>query len=670
MGLTARRLFGVVLLAGAYLPLHRLLDPARTGPAGEATRATAEAAWGVGVFGTIIAVGVAIVLVLVVPEAATRGRLGRLADGLSRPRPATFAAAVATVATLLCTGVALLLYRAVPFSVDEMAQLLNARALAAGMLALPLPGDPTAWTIQNGLLTPDGWASIYPPFHTLLLAAGLRVGAPWLVGPLAVGVGTWACALSFEALLGARTGRTAAIVLAACPFWLLLGATYLSHTTAAASLALVLWFGLRARSGRLGWAAAAGAATGAAVTARPWVGVVCAAVLLGTLWWSDRGRIVARIGALVAGGAPFAILLFWWNARLFGSPLRLGYSAAFGPAHAVGFHIDPWGNLYTPREAVAYTGADLVQLGAHLLETPLPAVALVGAALVAGMRRAGDRAFLVWAGAAVVANVLYWHHGIHMGPRMLYESVPAWIALVVASAIHLTTAGGLGSRVRRAGGWAVLASVLGAPVLTASAVRSTTPPTDPGLDAALTTLATEAPALVFLHGSWSSRVVARLTAAGMRRDSVETAVRRNDICAVDRYARWRGASPPEASAAPPDLDLDPLPGSPRALARVRLAVGDEVWADPRTPWDEQCLREATADALGTIDIEPFLWAAPPLPGVSVVAARDMGPATNERVRSAIGDRSAWVYAPGEDGGEGLLMPYVEGMARLWGLGPS
>jgi hypothetical protein len=410
VGLTARRLFGVLLLAGAYLPLHRLLDPALTGPAGEATRATAEAAWGVGVLGTVIAVGFAVVLVLIVPEGTTGELVERVGDFLVRPRGGPFALAMGVLAALLSLLAALHFYHGVPTSVDEMAQLLHARALAAGRLAMPVPGDPTAWTIQNGVVTPEGWASIYPPFHTILLALGLRVGAAWLVGPVVVGVATWASALSFEALLGARLGRTSALVLAICPFWVVLGGTYLSHTTAAACLALVLWTGLRARTGGPGWAVAAGAATGAAVAARPWVGLVCSGTLLAVLWWNDRRRIVSRVGALVAGGVPFALLLFWWNARLFGSPLRLGYSAAFGSSHALGFHVDPWGNQYGAKEALAYTGADLLQLGAHLLETPFPVVALVAAALVVGLRRTGDLPFLAWIAAAVGTNALYWHH--------------------------------------------------------------------------------------------------------------------------------------------------------------------------------------------------------------------------------------------------------------------
>ena len=68
VALIVRRLTGAAMLLAAYVPLHRLLEPTRAGPAGEATRASAEAAWGVGLYGSLIVLGAALVLTLVVPS--------------------------------------------------------------------------------------------------------------------------------------------------------------------------------------------------------------------------------------------------------------------------------------------------------------------------------------------------------------------------------------------------------------------------------------------------------------------------------------------------------------------------------------------------------------------------------------------------------------------------
>lgn len=668
--MTLRRVVGVALLAASYVPVHRLLAAGRAGPAGLSTRAAAEAAWSVGLYGSILVVGAAVVLTLLVPEGAARGLLRRTAELLVRPRPATFATGLAMVAGLLTLAVAGLLYQRLPTSVDEMAQLLHAQALTAGRLTIPLPGDAAAWTIQNGVVTDGGWASIYPPLHTLFLALGLVLGAAWAVGPVMVGVGTWAATRASEELLGPLQGRAAGLVLALSPFWILLGATHLSHTTAAASLALVLWTALRARHGGLGWALACGAAVGAAVASRPWIGLVTSATLVLSVWGPVPTRPWRRLGAVLAGGLPFAALFFWWNARLFGGPLRLGYSAAFGSSHALGLHVDPWGNVYGAREALGYTGADLVQLGAHMLETPLPAVALVGLAVLLGLRGPGPRPFLAWIVTAVLANALYWHHGVHMGPRMLYETAPAWAALVVASAAFLT-GDRVRPRLRRLAGWGIAAAVVGALSLapgvvaragtTGAAMASTPLPVPPG----------DAPSVVFVHGSWASRVVARLTASGMRRDSVETALRRNDICAVDRYARWRDADPDSRDDTPPPLDLRLRTGTPAGLRRVTLSPGNDAWMAPGPLTDATCRREAGADRQGVVELEPLLWRAPPLPGRDVFVARDMGPALNALVRSALPGREAFLYVPPTtEATAPRLVDYDSGVAGLWGDGAA
>jgi hypothetical protein len=562
--------------------------------------------------------------------------------------------------------VALVVHGGSPTSVDEMAQLLHARAIASGRLTIPLQGNPAAWVIQNGVSGPAGWVSIYPPFHTILLSLGVLIGAPWVVGPLATGVATGATTWTAERLLGAPAGRAAGFLLLASPFWILVGGTHLSHTTAAAALAMLAVAALQARDGHAAWALLAGASMGAAVTSRPWVGLVCGAAILIALWGEtylderttplSAGPTVRRAAALVAGGAPFALLLSWWNARLFGHPLRLGYTAAFGPAHGLGLHVDPWGNRYGLIEAVAYTGADLAQLGVRLFESPLPAIAVLGLAALVTSAPKGARLFVAWIVTGLCANALYWHHGIHFGPRMLFETVPAWVAvfgLVVARAFAEPAARG-GARVVR---WTLGVAIVGGLVLAPSAYLGQARP-------ALTTPTVPADdAVIFAHGSWASRVSARLAGAGMRRDSIETALRRNDLCAVDRYVRWRISG--VAAGDPPLVDFESTPGSPPDLETRELSPGNLIRVDPRATPDASCLREARADRLGVLELELFAWRLPPFTEAPAMIARDLGPAANLSVLEATG-RQGYVYMEGGAEAGPVLLGYAEGMELLWG----
>lgn len=668
--LISRRLLGAALILAATLPLHRLLDPAETGLAGATTRRITEDAWVMGWWGTLLVAGGAAVLTLLLRRdpAGALAPLGRVLVPI--PSPA-YALACAILATALAAAVSLVGFGGLPTSVDEMVQLLHARALLAGSPALPLPGDGAAWMTQNGLLTPGGWASVYPPLHTAALAMGLATGAPWLVGPLATGAMVGFTALALVRLLPDHplAARLAALLAALSPFVLLMGGTYLSHTLAGALAAATLWTALRARDEGVAWAVATGAVVGAFVCTRPWTGMALAAAVIGVVWLPvarERGLgwTVGRFSALVAGGVPFAALLLGWNEALFGHPFRLGYAAAFGPAHGLGLHVDPWGNRYGAVEALAYSGADLVQLGTALFESPLPAVALVGLALAwTPARWRGTGPLLAWALAGVAANAAYWHHGIHMGPRLLYETAPAWAALWVLAARAL---GGEGSPLSPRGRvwalWVVVLSLMGGAVAFPSRVASV------GGGAAATArlpAPPASPALIFSHGSWPSRVAARLAAAGMRRDSIETALRRNDLCSVELYASWR-TNP--GDAPPPSLDLAPRSGVAPGLTSALVSPGNAVLVRPGREPAPACRREARADRLGSVELEPLLWQAPPLATSDVVVARDLGPAANQAILRAYPDRAVFVLVDGAEGGPPRLLPYDEGMEALWGEG--
>lgn len=162
MRLSTARLTGWMLLGLSLTPLHRLLSPIRAGPAGVATRASAEATWASGLFGTLIIVGLAVILSGAGGAERVRKGVGAAGDWLCRLGTTQFAAAMAGLSGLLCAGLAIAIHGGLPTSVDEMVQLLHARAIAGGHLTLGLEYIGGAWAAQNGVFTDSGWASIYP----------------------------------------------------------------------------------------------------------------------------------------------------------------------------------------------------------------------------------------------------------------------------------------------------------------------------------------------------------------------------------------------------------------------------------------------------------------------------------------------------------------------------
>ncbi len=676
----AIRLMGAALALACLLPLHRVLDPKRAGPAGAATRDVAEASWLLGVTGTLIIVIVAWVATRMRSgDSPQPTRLARLCDAVARPAPRRFAAFTGIAAGLGSGILASQAHGRAPTSVDEMSQLLHAAVVASGRLALPTGDTAEALILQNGILTSQGWASIYPPLHTLFLAAGLLTGAAWLVGPILTGLATGVSTWTLERLIGTHAARLSGLLLCVSPFWLLIGASHLSHTSAAAGLAIVslgclLARDAGARRAAFGWAVLAGAGMGIAVSSRPWVGLVCSVALVFGLWgWGeyqgDRRRVwTLRLLGMLTGGSPFAVLLFGWNTVLFGHPFRLGYAAAFGPTHGLGWHVDPWGNRYGLIEAVGYTGADIAQLGVRLLESPMPGTLLIALMLLLGPTAITRRAAVptLWAGSALAANALYWHHGIHFGPRMLFESAPAWMGLIgLATTSVFRSKDGAGTRVLRwTTGLAVSSGiVLSLSTLWSSLEPATHRPPDQAHPVTTGPPGSAAPKLVFVHGSWGSRVAARLAAAGMRRDSIETALRRNDLCQVDRFARWR-SSP---TGQPPPLDFEARPGSPPELQTRVLSPGNSIRVSADVEPDATCRREARADRFGALELETVAWQAPAVGNSGLLYVRDLGPGANLRFPGAVSG-NALVWIDHVDTGS-VILPYDEGMQLLWG-GPS
>ena len=666
-----RRMVGAGLIALTILPVWRLLDPERTGLAGAATVTQmtdlVDLAWS----GALLALIPLVLLVWLGDRLPLDAWLARGARRVASMPTRSFALLVFALSAALALAFELVVLEGKPNLIDAMAQLAHARIITAGALAGPSELAEFHF-VTNSVLTDAGWVSQYPPGHPLLLALGMTLRAEWLVGPLALGA-----ALAFSALIAERAlphARVAArsLLLLACasPFLLAHAGSYMSHTTAAALVAAAVWCILRARDGDARWALLAGLAGSAALAVRPLSALAMVGAAALAAWLPAPSRVAVRRFALaLAGALPITLLHLWYNAHFFGAPLRLGYVAAYGPAHGLGFGADPWGNAYGPIQAAAYTSADLTALAVALFEIPLPLVALAGAfLLLARTLRPGERVIAAWAIAPVAANALYWHHGNFMGPRMLNEAAPAWVLLVAVALAALlarapqrlpAVAGGVARPLR--------APLTAALVVVAIAVLVLMVPTrlaswggDYYRSRRIAAPEAAAPALVFVHGPWMGRVGARLAAAGMRSDSIETALRQNTTCAVEQYADAR-----EREVPLPRIDLEPR--ADRALPRVDISPENYIRHVPGEALTAGCVAQIQADRLGVLELAPFLWQGVPAGAQGgALFVRDMGPERNRRLLERESARRPLVFAAASADAPATLHPYEQGMRLLWG----
>jgi hypothetical protein len=673
---------GALLILFALAPAYQLTGISGGGPTQAAYTRTAEATLQLAWWGSLVVVLLSIILSFLFKDAALR--LGRiLGQWLAKPRLSLFAVGVGLLAFALSLALGELLYQGLYTNLDEMASAIHARYLAGGSLAGPLLEYPEGWLITNTLMVDDGWVSQYPPSHLAVMALFYRLGVPRVAGPVLLGLTVGLLALALPRLLPERpaAARAAAALTALSPFLLFLGGGALSHLTAGAAGAAVLYSVLRARDGSWLWALAAGGAVGVMVSARPLIGLVLGTVFPLLAWGpgllaGPTKPILRRGAALVAGGAPFALLLGLYNHKLFGSPFRLGYLAAYGRDHGLGFHPDPWGYMYDAGRAFALTSVDFLALGVQLLETPLPLTVFVGLALLGGWRLSRGSAFLLaWALLPLLAAGIYWFHE----PRMLFEAAPAWIALGVLAVVKMAswtrTRGPEWTRAGQVVSWAVVVSLvagLGWGVPNRWSAYTWTPETLDRIQ--VPTIPGDEPALVFVHASWNERLSARLQGAGgMRQDSIVTALRRNTNCQLQHHADAReavvrGESP--ARELPP-IDMVQSGETPPDLIQAMTAPGQAIRTRDGEVMDSVCLREMRADRFGSVALAPLLWQGdlPGDEGRRPLFVRDLGPEKNARIRSLFPRRTAYLFAPMAPGVPPEVTPYERGVRLLWGPDP-
>ncbi len=676
------RAAGAILVVLVLFPVYRLLNTPDAGLFPRGSVAAAELSRTLLLVGSFIAIVVGVIVSRLLDPAAIERALSRLGTRLANVPIHRFAAMLGVVTALLTLIFSLVVLEGKPNLIDSMVQLTHARFIAAGQLSGPVDGFLEFWQLSNSLITPNGWVSQFPPGHLIFLAAGLRLGIVQLIGPLFAGLTVFFTALAAERLLpdNRATARVGALMLSLSPFLIGLAGAFMNHVGAAAFASAAVYFALRSRDDEsLWWAAASGAAVGMMFSFRPLSAVVIALVVA-FVWVLKEpatgarplARFLQRTLAAVAGISPIFAALGAYNQHFFGSPFRFGYSASQGPLVGPGFHRDPTGAFYGPVQALGYTSSDLVTLSLYLLETPLPAAVVAGLFLLLANRFSiGVRIIAFWALLPIVANALYWHHGMFMGPRMLNEFAAPWSLLVAVAAVglvRLIPADTMwGNYSPRAGlvltlalAWIAGIAYLGPQRLASygggwmQSSRIELPQSD-------------RPTLVFVHGAWAGRVTTRLLAHGMRLDSLEAALRQNTTCDSDRFARWYATPAGERGPAPP-LDFSFIPHDPPP--QMRIAQEDDIRVRPGARLSPECLREVASDTLGIVDVGPLLWQGD-LPGLGEqgrMFARDMGPEDNARLIRRYPDRVPLMLLRLKDDKQPTLVPYQNGVSLLWPTG--
>jgi len=404
--------------------------------------------------------GVIVLAAIAIPDETVDG-VGRFMRGVGSAEPTSGFDRIVLIAaafvTILSATLSIFSYQRHPHIGDEVSYLYQARYLATGVLAMPVPPVLDAFNLDLFDFDTTRWYASAPPGWPFVLAIGVRAGAAWLVNPLLAGlcvVLTW---VLVRHLYDARTARTSALLLAASPWHSLVGMTFMTHSSSlACALAGACCVAKARESGRATWALAGGLATGMVGMIRPLEGMILVGLL--GLWnlgvggrrlqwssivaWGAGGLVIGTLVALynrALTGDPFTFPIMTWADRYMGPNSN---SLGFGPDRGVGWALDPSPG-HGVFDAVVNANLNITTLNTELFGWGIGSLFLVMLRLVSRRWRHGDYLMLTWAAAIFGAHFFYYFSG---GPdfaaRYWYLMI---VPLVVLSASGLQVLTGDGA---------------------------------------------------------------------------------------------------------------------------------------------------------------------------------------------------------------------------------
>lgn len=566
--------------------------------------------------GSAIVVGVGAVLAILSRrlDGVWRDGLGESLTERAQRQPGTFGFAVSVTAFAICAVIATKVFSRVPISIDELVQLVQAKTFASGRLWQPASQTPEFYSVLNMVDLNGRYYSQFPPGGPALLAIGILIGAPWLVGPFCAGVSVaafWAYLRAVEPRKGVAVGAT--ILLAIAPFAVFMAGSHMNHVPTLMFVLLAMAAMARVMSSDTPMPAVAfanGLALGCAATIRP-VDAFAFALPAG-VWYlvlalGDRPRWRDAIAAGVGVAIPFAAMM-WVNAHTTGSPLLFGYQVLWGSSHDLGFHRAPWGVSHTPLRGIELVNLYALRLQAYLFESSLPSLApALGALYLTRRLDRFDRYLLASSALLVGMYFAYWHDGFIFGPRFVFPLLPVlalWTARFPAL-VRERMGDGLAYR----GTWygfgvaAVLAGFISIPARAREYAHSFVSMRFDYLAPARSARVENA--LIFVRESWGTQLMARMWALGVPRSETELLYGKVDACVLETHIDQLERSGVRDTAAfnalaPLLLDSANVVKSPYSPDATERYLPGSAYAAP-------CVRRIEEDRAGFTLIAPLLY---------------------------------------------------------------
>ncbi|HJT58405.1 MAG TPA: glycosyltransferase family 39 protein, partial [Ktedonobacteraceae bacterium] len=359
-------------------------------------------------------------------------------------------ALIALIGSLIFVSwISLVQYNAEPHIYDASAYLFAAKMYALGHFSVPIPPAIDRFPGPFMVLFNGQWFGQYAPGTSLTLVPGIWLGIPWLIEPILGTLALLGIGLIAARLYDRRVATLAILLGVLSPFYSYLASSYLSHAIALFYLVWGLWALLRFAQGEAHWnLPVAAACFGMAALTRDLVAILFALIVLpGVLILSrqrlrhDWHRWIVPGLSFIAVVIIFVSLNFSFNTILTGDPGMTPRSLFFAGDH---WGFGPGVGFYGQHTVAAgFVNLDelLTILQIDLFGWPFY-LTLAFLALPFLTRRAVGADWLMLAGAAIMTGsfIGYFYHGIYLGPRYLFETLPFLLILTARGILTLGSA--------------------------------------------------------------------------------------------------------------------------------------------------------------------------------------------------------------------------------------
>lgn len=521
-------------------------------------------------------------------------------------------AAIASLA--LYTVVATMVFSRVPISIDELVQMVQARIFAAGRLWQSASPEPEFYSVLNMVDANGRYYAQFPPGGPAMLALGVLVRAPWLVGPVcgAVSVAAfWAYLRVVEPRRQVAIG--AVLLFAFTPFAVFMSGSHMNHVPTLMWLLIGMAAMARVMTSSkpaLGYAFLNGLSLGCAATIRP-VDALAFALPAGA-WYlgqslGSRARWRDALASAIGVAIPICAMM-WVNSETTGRPLLFGYQVLWGHSHDLGFHRAPWGLAHTPARGLGLLSLYFLRLQTYLYESPVPSLIPVIGALYLTRRVDRFDRYLLASGALLLGMYFaYWHDGFLFGPRFVFPLLPL-LALWTArfpGLVRERFGPGVGYRttwygIAVAG---IMAVVISVPARVREYAHSFVPMRLDYLAAARRAQVTNA--LIFVRESWGTQLMVRMWSLGVPRSETELLYGKVDACLLEQRLttlEHAGARDTAAVAA-----LFPLLVDSARTVKSPFSLDVTERYLPGVAYTATCIQRLSEDRAGFTLLAPLLY---------------------------------------------------------------